>query len=43
MKVVAFDTDERTVEVQLFEGEFDEYDLDNWYQLCVDAIASPEY
>ena len=42
MKVVAFDTDERTVEVQFFEGEVGEFDLDNWYQLGVVAIAPPE-
>ena len=42
MKVVAFDTDKRTVDVQLFEGEIDEFELDNWYQLGVVAIAPPE-
>ena len=42
MKVVAFDSDERTVQVQLFEGDIEEFDLDSWYQLGVVAIAPPE-
>lgn len=42
MKVVAFDSDEKTVEVQYFEGEIDEFDLDDWYQLGMVAIAPPE-
>jgi len=42
MKVVAFDSDEGTVQVQLFEGEIEEFELDNWYQLGVVAIAPPE-
>ena len=42
LKVVAFDSDDRTVEVQLFEGEIAEYELETWYQLGVVAIAAPE-
>lgn len=42
MKVVAFDMDDRMVEVQLFDGDITEYDLDTWYQLGVTEIPAPE-
>lgn len=42
IKAVAFDADERTVEVPFFEGKVDEFELDNWYQLEVVAIAPQE-
>lgn len=42
MQVILFDEDEATVEVQLFEGEITEFDLDNWYELELEAIDPPE-
>lgn len=42
MQVTVFDKDAGLVEVQLFEGEVDEYDLDHWHQLELEAIDPPE-
>lgn len=41
-KVVAVDEDAQTVEIQYFEGEVEELDLDAWYELVLEPIAPPE-
>ena len=42
MQVVAYDEDNDAIEVQLFEGEVTEFDLDSWNQLEMELIAPPE-
>lgn len=42
MQVVAYDEDSDAIEVQLFEGEVTEFDLDSWNQLEMELIAPPE-
>ena len=41
-EVVAIDEDDGTVEIQYFESEVEEYDIDNWYEFTLEAIAAPE-
>jgi hypothetical protein len=41
-QVTAFDEDEGTVEIQHFDGDVEELDLENWYQLEIEPIAPPE-
>jgi len=41
-KVVAIDEDAGTVEVQYFEGDIEEFDLDTWEQLELEPVATPE-
>ncbi len=40
--VVAFDEDARLVEMQHFDGDLEEMDLDTWYQLEILPIEEPE-
>ncbi len=40
--IIAVDEDDRTIEVQYFEGEIEEYDLDTWYQMNLAEVAPPE-
>lgn len=40
--VIAVDEDAGTVEVQYFEGEIEELDMDTWYQFEPQPIAPPE-
>ena len=40
--VVAVDEASRTVEVQHFDGNVDEYDLETWYQMDIDVCEAPE-
>ena len=40
--IVAMDEDEGTIELQNFDGEVEEVDLENWYQLQPQQIAPPE-
>jgi hypothetical protein len=42
MQVVACDEDSDAIEVQLFEGEVTEFDLESWNQLEVEQIEPPE-
>jgi hypothetical protein len=42
MQVVAYDEDSDAIEVQLFEGEVTEFDLDSWNQLEMELIEPPE-
>ena len=41
-EIVALDEDDGTIEIQYFEGEIEELDIDNWYDLSLDTIAAPE-
>jgi len=41
-EVVALDEDAQTVEIQYFDGELEELDLDTWYELPLEAIETPE-
>lgn len=41
-QVVAVDEDAGTVELQHFDGDVEEIDLDAWYQLPVEIIEEPE-
>lgn len=40
--VIAIDEEERNIEVQYFEGEIEEYDLDTWRDLDTEEAAPPE-
>jgi len=42
MQVILFDEDDGVVEVQLFEGEITEFDLQSWYELDLEPIEPPE-
>lgn len=41
-KVVALDEDDGTIEIQYFESELEELDLDTWYESSLELIAQPE-
>ncbi|MCC7219698.1 MAG: hypothetical protein IT490_03095 [Candidatus Contendobacter sp.] len=41
-EVVALDEDAQTIEIQYFDGEIEELDLDDWYELAIEAIEPPE-
>ncbi|RUQ32922.1 MAG: hypothetical protein EKK68_04135 [Candidatus Competibacteraceae bacterium] len=41
-EVVALDEDAQTIEIQYFDGEIEELDLDDWYELAIEAIETPE-
>ena len=41
-RVVAIDDDDATVEIQHFEGEVDELDLEAWDELALEPVPAPE-
>lgn len=41
-EVIAVDEDEGLVEIQYFDGDLEEIDLDNWYDLEIEVIEAPE-
>lgn len=41
-EIVAFDDQDKTLEIQYFDGTVEELDLDSWYELDIDAIEPPE-
>ncbi len=41
-QVVAFDEDDGLIELQDFEGDVDEVDLDTWLEMPLDPAAPPE-
>jgi len=41
-EVVAVDDDDGTVEIQYFESEVEELDIDNWYEMTLEVMAQPE-
>lgn len=40
--VTAVDEDDNTVEIQHFDGDVDEFDLSEWFQLRIEPIEQPE-
>ena len=41
-QVVAFDAEEGFVEIQDFDGDVDEVDLDTWFEMPLDVAEAPE-
>ncbi len=41
-EVVALDEDAQTIEIQHFDGEVEEMDLDAWYEQPIESIEAPE-
>ena len=41
-EVVAIDDDDRTVEIQQFDGTIDEVDIDIWPELLLTEVSAPE-
>ena len=41
-KVTALDEHTATVEIQYFDGNIDEFDIDTWYSLDIERIEAPE-
>ena len=41
-RVVAIDEKKKTVEVQNFDGNLDEHEMENWYQLEIEPCEPPE-
>lgn len=41
-EVVAWDPDDRVIEVQFYDGTIDEYELESWSQLGVQNAQPPE-
>jgi hypothetical protein len=41
-EVVAVDEERGTVEIQHFDGDLEELEVDNWYQMEVEPIEAPE-
>lgn len=41
-QVTAIDDEEDTVEIQYFDGDVEEIDLDSWYELDIEPIEPPE-
>lgn len=40
--VVALDTDKRIIEIQHFDGDVEEIDLDEWHELEIEPSVAPE-
>ena len=41
-EIVAWDADEGTVQVQYFDGEIADFDLESWAELALRPAAAPE-
>lgn len=41
-EVVAIDEDDRTIEIQHFDGTVEEFDRDTWNELLLEPMAAPE-
>ena len=41
-EVVAIDENESTIEIQYFESEIGDIDLDVWYEIPLETVAEPE-
>ena len=41
-EIVAIDTEDDCIEIQYFDGEVEELDLDSWKELNATEIATPE-
>ena len=42
LEVVAIDEQDKTVEIQLFDGTIDEVDIDAWHEQELTEVAAPE-
>ena len=41
-EVVAVDEDDRTIEIQLFDGTISEVDIENWPNMLMVEVSAPE-
>ena len=41
-EVVAIDTDDRTIEIQYFDGTVEEMDFEGWFEEPIEATEAPE-
>lgn len=41
-EIVAMDEDDGTIEIQYFESEIEELDMDTWGELALESTAAPE-
>ena len=41
-QIVAADEDESVIDIQYFDGDIEEIDLDDWYLMDLEQIESPE-
>ena len=41
-EIVAIDRDDRTVEIQYFDGSVEELDLDEWQEEAIEQVEPPE-
>ena len=41
-EVVAIDPDDRTIEIQYFDGTLEEIDLEDWFEEPIEATEAPE-
>lgn len=41
-EVVAIDDDEGIIETQYFDGDLEEIDLEDWYEMDIERTAEPE-
>jgi len=41
-QVVAVDNNENSIEIQYFDGDIEEIDIDDWYLMELEQIESPE-
>ena len=42
LEVVAVDEEDKTVDVQFFDGTIDELDIDTWHEQSLTEVAAPE-
>ncbi len=42
LEVVAIDEEDKTVDIQLFDGTIDEVDIDAWHEQELTEVAAPE-
>lgn len=41
-KVIALDEDDDSIEIQYFDGDIQELDLDSWQRMEIEAVEEPE-
>lgn len=41
-EVVAFEESQATVEIQYYDGDLEEIDLDSWYKMDIEPTVAPE-
>lgn len=41
-EIVALDDDDKTLEIQYFDGTLEEIDLDSWFEMPITPIEPPE-